>query len=203
MSVKRFAILFAAFVLPASGGCERDSQRSNGFSQPRLNDGIEVGAPDSWRWARDGISKAALRVLAGEPRQDSGQVWLYDANIAGTSHKLLFDEGGFLVGCTWYDGLQPDRSLDTPHPVSLEKLKIDFPRCAPMAWEGESSNGYQVEVYIRMGPDAWTSDGTYFTTNNVAVHQHTGMNAGRWRVRKLSLLGYGPWSEDVEFECIK
>jgi hypothetical protein len=196
------AILLAALIPAALLACGRESEHVDEFSRQRLNDGIEVGAPDGWRWARDGISKDAIRLLAGEPQRQDSMFWEYDTNIPGTSHKLLFNDDGFLIGCRWYDGLQPDKTLDAPQPASPQKLKIDFPRCVPMVWQGKSSNGYQVEVCLT-GPDAWTSAGTYFTANNVAVHQHTGMNAGRWRVRKLSLRGFGPWSEEVEFECIK
>jgi len=181
------------------------------FSQPRLNDGIQVGAPDDWRWARDGLQHAAVRRLVGDPKSvktikphhpGDGDltIWVYDSDIAGATHTLKFIRG-FLIGCQWYEGLKADNSLPAPEIATPKGVRIGGPRCVPMAWKGNSPSGYQVDVEIQYPDGRWAPSATYFTKQTKAVHQHTGANAGRWRVRMLSAHGFGPWSDNVQFEC--
>ena len=199
-------ILIPSLLLTAASGCDAGSDE---FSRARLNNGIEVDAPDGWRWARDGIQDKSMRILAGEPDRidpaskalkNSLGSWEYITEIAGTKHRFFFNVDGFFVGCKWYENLQEDTSLDAPTVSFTEKLSIKFPRCVPMVWDGESENGFEVFAEIQIG-EKWEQSANYFTKNNRAVHLHTGKNEGRWRVRKLSLKGYGPWSEYVEFKC--
>ncbi|MCF7848837.1 MAG: hypothetical protein K9M45_08315 [Kiritimatiellales bacterium] len=180
----------------------RDIITYDDFSRERLNDGIQVGAPDEWRWARDGLQKKSVLELAGAPDRKQGHVWEYDSNIKGAYHIFYFNDVGFLSGCGWYVEAQADESLNAPKVEISTNLRIDYPRCVPMSWSGESDNGYEVEVDIKH-PAKWIHSSTYFTRNEMTVHQHTGANKGRWRVRKLSLKGYGPWSGYVNFECIR
>jgi len=186
------------------------SDHSNDFSRSTLNNGIQVSAPDGWRWARSGIERESVLILAGSPKSDYDrknmlkdelETWEYDTEINGAVHKLLFNRDGYVSFFRWYEGISADDTLRAPNPTVNKKLVIDFPRCVPMAWDGASSNGYQVEAQVQYPGGSWSEPKSYFTQNKVAVHQHTGANDGRWRVRKLSLVGYGPWSDYVEFSC--
>lgn len=207
-NMKKISLILSSLLTLLMMGC--DSAYED-FSRERLNDGIQVGAPDDWRWARDGLQRKAVLLLAGEPKADYNSksmrkaelgTWEYETEIKGVFHQLFFNRDGLLVFCEWYDGILEDPLLDAPQIAFSKKLKINYPRCVPAVWSGESENGYQVEVDIKY-PDKWGHSATYFTRNRNTVHKHTGANEGRWRVRKLSMKGYGPWSEYVEFECIR
>jgi hypothetical protein len=63
----------------------------------------------------------------------------------GATHTLKFI-GGFLIGCQWYEGLKADGSLPAPELAMPKGMRIDYPRCVPMAWKGNSPNGYQVDA---------------------------------------------------------
>ena len=196
-------------LITCMAGCGRNR---DWFSNPRSNDGIQVGAPDDWRWARDGLQLAAVRSLVGPPKSEQvipplhaedgdATIWTYDSDIAGATHTLKFI-GGFLIGCQWYEGLKADGSLPAPELAMPKGMRIDYPRCVPMAWKGNSPNGYQADVEIQYPDGRWAPSATYFTKQKKAVHQH-GANAGRWRVRMLSARGFGPWSDYVPFECVR
>lgn len=194
-------------------GCDlrtKDVQRE--FERRRLNDGIQVGAPDAWRWARDGIEMDSVVILAGQPTKkaippqslpNALTTWEYPSDIDGANHRLIFNEDGLLMFCEWYSGFGEDKSLLPPSPAIANRLEIEYPRCVPLAWTGNTEIGYQAEVDIYIPKGEWTHSARYFTKNNRTVHLHTGANAGRWRVRALSTKGYGPWSEYVEFKCIR
>lgn len=191
-------------------GCD-SSQVNVNFTRDRLNDGIQVGAPDDWRWVRDGLPRESVLLLAGNPIKDYDPkeikerelgVWEYKTEIEGAVHRLAFDRDGLLRFCEWYKEMKEDPSLSAPTAVSSGMPEIRFPRCMPMVWTGDSENGYEVAVEILHGNQRDQS-ANYFTKNKRAVHQHTGMNEGRWRVRKLSFKGFGPWSEYVEFKCVQ
>ena len=207
-----FSLVITAVLVFIAATLFNRAERYRAFSRDRLNDGIQVGAPNDWRWARDGIEMKSVRVLMGDPIEEHDQegmmknelgTWRYTSEIEGAIHHLLFNRDGFLVGCRWYVGIDEDPSLDKPKPSIKENLKIDYPRCVPMKWEGDISHGYEIDVQIRHPDGTWSDSASYYTSNNIAIHQHTGSNEGRWRVRQLSKKGYGPWSEWVEFECIR
>ena len=177
---------------------------------PRLNDGIEVGAPDQWRWIRDGLNHEAIQILAGVPAHKNNAiksiphslgVWKYKTEIPDVYHELIFSQKNQLVSCQWYKGMKEDSSLIAPKSLITKRLLIDYPRSVPISWTGDSTNGYEVEVEIMYPNGKWDKSYTYFTSDTKAVHQHTGDNIGRWKVRKISKIGYGPWSNTTEFEC--
>jgi hypothetical protein len=89
-------------------GCDRSG---NWFPEGRANDGIQVGAPDDWRWARDGLQHAAVRRLVGNPKSvktikphhpGDGDltIWVYDSDIAGaTQCQVLIGSSFALIDC--------------------------------------------------------------------------------------------------------
>ena len=182
------------------------------FQRDRLNDGIFVSAPDNWRWARDGIEKQVLLQIAGDPitgKTDTASTsipgelvhWTYATEIPGTVHTFSINREGFVVFARWYEGLADDNAAEIPHPLGNGNLSVRYPRCVPMAWSGRSEIGFHVEVDIQYPSGEWHHESEYFTRNHAAIHQHTGANPGRWRVRTLTTKGAGPWSEYVTFKC--
>ena len=176
-------------------------------SRPRLNNGIFVGAPDDWRWCRDGISMANFKMMAGEPADPGPQIpglepnLLYKSDIEGSMHRFVFDTDGILLFANWYENLKEDKTVKAPKPAIASGLKVLSTRLIPIVWAGEAKTGFQVEVDILLPSGKWEDTRTYITRNTRLIHQHGGANKGRWRVRSLSPKGAGAWSDYVEFSC--
>ncbi len=189
---------------------KQTNRRAKQPASQRLNDGIAVEAPDNWRWVRDGIHLRHFLVLAGEPETNqtkglnAGELGAvtYKSNIENVYHQFLFDSKGLLRFSEWYVNIPDDLKINSPKTAIKNNLKIPYPRMVPISWTGKSSNGYEIQVDIMYPDGQWVLSKKYYTSQNTVVHQHTGANAGRWRVRALSNKGGGVWSNFVEFKCI-
>lgn len=183
--------------------------KSSDFSRPRLNNGIFVGAPDDWRWCRDGIHISHIKLLKGEPDFKGPRINIegslytigYNNEILNTCHKLSFDKNGYLRFSSWYDGLKIDNTIPKPITKIKSGLRVAWPRKVPISWLGESKIGYMINVQILHEGKGWSDQLNYYTKNNIIIHNHTGANKGRWKVRSLSEKGASPWSEYVTFTC--
>ncbi len=183
--------------------------RTGGQEQAR---GPSTEAPAGWEWVREGLPERTVELLAGLPDSKEPPLpgveaalgtWEYSADIAGTRHVLLFSSDGTLFRGRWYQGITADDTLNAPTPTVRDGLVFDYPRYVPMAWDGTSTNGFQVQVDTQYPDGSWSDPEIYFTDDRTMIHIHGGANPGRWRVRKLSAKGYGPWSEYVSFECVR
>ena len=206
----RLGIVFICVVLITVFITASIKQSASFFDRKRLNNGIAVEAPDNWRWVRDGIHLRDFFLLAGEPEKNNAKVLMsgalgivtYKSNIEGAHHEFLFDKNGFLRFSKWYINLKDDPKIKSPDTIIQNNLKISYPRMVPISWKGTSENGYEVQVDIKIPNGPWTLSKKYYTSQNRMVHQHTGANAGRWRVRALSNKGGGAWSDFVVFTCV-
>jgi len=182
---------------------------ASNFSRSRLNNGIFVGAPDQWRWCRDGIELKHFKLLAGEPIKEEPKVKIkgalqalkYDSGVLESPHVFYFDSDGFLVSRDWYTEIKDNPDIPAPTPQTPNNLKVSYPRCVPLSWKGASDLGYHVEVQILHPGNGWNHSFSYYTKNTKAIHNHTGANEGRWRVRSISKEGVGEWSKFITFSC--
>lgn len=199
-------MLLAALV-PQAAASKDDAER---FNRRRLNDGISVGAPDAWRWIRDGIHLDNVKRLMGEPKAlgpkfpqvpGSLQTITYASDVKGAEHHLSFYNDGLLFSCSWYEGIADAPGVAAPVPAIEDGLAVSGPRIVPIKWKGKAERGFQVEVEIQHPDGKWAPSQTYFTSNHEVAHLHTGDNPGRWRVRAMTAEGAGAWSERVGFTC--